>query len=237
MDFFVWRYLPTKYFLDLIQTRKLYLRRTDRFPSDKLDSQVPIHVINEWKAKVVADYSHLPDNLRGAFFSFDMFDYCRKMLFASCWCDIQEESEYHWMNFGSNPDCIAVRVTAEKLIDSISAEGVGRFLNAKVAYRRPDDLKLTDIGDPLPSMSAPAFLKNIKFEPESEFRLVVLRDHYDSWNLENSEFEMSVPCSVDKLDLHIRYRPDLPHTDREGILQGLIDTGLSADFHQSRICV
>lgn len=148
-DLIVWRYITFDKFLDLINTKTIYLPRLDQF-NDLHEGYIP-----------------MPNPVSPPFWDVASQRHAwawRFITFASCWHSFEEENSLMWSPYGGG-DGVVIRSTAQKLADIASS--MPNSYIAEVIYG--------PWPNPIPSgghMELP-LRKRLEFKAESELRIVV----------------------------------------------------------------
>ncbi len=119
----IWRFLDLWKFLDIIDNRKLYMRRMDQF-EDKFEGRIPIHGIKNL---------HDSDPLK----RLDSYSDLRKSSYVSSWAIVENETYPLWKIYTDYQAAVAIKTNIGKLIESVKANSSSQFIG-KVEYVNPN---------------------------------------------------------------------------------------------------
>lgn len=112
----VWRYLDLWKFIDLLNTRELYLSRVDKLDDPHEGSITRPQHVGFRMDEFLADVPLSPSPEQRARYRQEL----RKRTYVSCWHVNQHESEAMWRLYSNAAQGIAIRTTYEKLSNSLS---------------------------------------------------------------------------------------------------------------------
>ncbi|NJN36154.1 MAG: hypothetical protein HC794_02730 [Nitrospiraceae bacterium] len=165
-------------FLDLLRTRKFYLRRADLF-ADKLEGALP-----PGHRQLLDAVSRVTTRIPDA----NAYQRRARMgTFASCWTIGAHDNMALWQLYGGASTSIAITTTTAQLAKCVSSWGE-RVVIKKIEYvnhRKRFEAAIGRYTDPLE-------FKNIAYAFEKEARLMVSR-HLQGW--ENNPQELRLPIS------------------------------------------
>lgn len=177
----IWRYMDLPKLIYLLERRKLYLSRADRF-DDKHEGATP-------QAQKVWEAEHAPG------FSEGIAPFRRRQrewTFISCWSHCNHESHALWRIFCGPTEGVAVGSQYLRLIE---------LVNPKVEDM---EVGLVDYGrdEPIPSNTlVPFFRKRRAFDYEREARLVA--NIYRCLDMRDQEGNLLPPRSCLEIPLHL----------------------------------
>lgn len=184
---YLWRYIDIHKFLSFITTKSIYLTRLDKF-EDKREGITLNHLFYKSLKRKLDNHPSLSkissfvtvDNMGPTMNKIeDDLKIIQRFNFASCWvlCDGNRESVAMW-NLYSKPNSIALRIRYsefKKLFETEKLKDYGLIESVvcgPVQYF--DFLHDSKILELLSKESIdPIFLKDISFEHEKEFRIVI----------------------------------------------------------------
>ena len=123
-DTVLWRYSDFAKFMDLIERRKLWFSRADKF-EDPLEGTYTDAEIAEWRSRPSGDslyesYSQIPQMMRAT-------------MFLNCWRAGKNESMAMWDIYGKGPGTIAIKSTVKLLKETVAPYGWPVYI-AQVEY-------------------------------------------------------------------------------------------------------
>lgn len=123
----IWKYMDLWKFLDILDSKKLYLSRADFF-EDKFEGRIIAKNINKLSdddpLKVVDSFSESS---------------LKKSTYISCWSSEQNETYPLWKIYSDYRSSIAIKSTVGDLIDSISNEDEIQYIGS-IKYRNFDEV-------------------------------------------------------------------------------------------------
>lgn len=174
----IWRYLSLSKFLSLLNSRSLYLARSDQF-FDK----------NEGKL------SEMDKKLFDSFVP-DISNRIEKegigCSFIQCWVMNPEELFLMWETYSSLEEGIAIKSTVGQLIDSLDSKDERNIIISDVSYKNYSKDYTFDKAGGFANLLAPLFCKRTYFCQEMELRLV-----YHDYNMSILDNVMGVVFKVD----------------------------------------
>lgn len=181
----LWRYIDLHKLIDLAINRELHFTRTDLFP-DPFEGVTYRLLTKRHVAKFDVTNPSIDQHIREKFNARNRGwkeNYVvesvleQKTQFINCWIRSQRESVAMW-NLYSNRNSIAIKANALKLVEYFRRNldlqphysPKYEFICGNITYMRLNPLDLFD-KTPLPKYSA--FKKDVAYEFESEFRLLI----------------------------------------------------------------
>lgn len=156
----LWRYMGIYQFLALITTSTLHFTRIDQF-EDKWEGAMPEPT--KAAAKKFAEVHRLPVDFVSIQQRF------KKVVYASCWHENENESAAMWRLYGQYDSNIAIITSTENLRKSLPPKNNVVYYLAKVNYIDYNVMELA-INDAL----TPFFLKRKNYCHENEVRMLML---------------------------------------------------------------
>lgn len=184
---YLWRYIDLHKFLSFITTKSIYLPRLDRF-EDKREGITLNHLFykslkrkldNDPALSKISSFVTI-DNMGPTMNKIDDdLKIIQRFNFASCWvlCDGNRESVAMW-NLYSKPNSIALRIRYsefKKLFENEKLKNYGLIENIVCSpvqyFDFQHDSKIVELLSK--ETIDPIFLKDLSFEHEKEFRIVI----------------------------------------------------------------
>lgn len=180
---YLWRYMDIHKFLSFIFNKSLYFTRLDKF-EDKKEGITINHLFYQNLKKQI-DNHPMFDSIR-TYMSIETLggemnkidDELQRIQihnFANCWVIGENSSESVAMwNLYSNPDSLAIKIKYSDFKKLLTKQGLQSFDTSRevicspinyIDFQKPDFKNITDIDS--------VFTKDISFEHENEFRIIV----------------------------------------------------------------
>lgn len=161
----LWRYIDLAKFVSLLDSRSLWLARSDTF-RDQGEGQFP----QEMRVAIELAYESFTEKEDSPIHNANDFqEYLCKNAYVSCWHKNVDENMVMWELYGRDSNSVAIQTTAGKLKTNISNIDSGglEFHLKNVQYSRAQDVKGKL------NYSAPFFIKRPHFSFEQEARILL----------------------------------------------------------------
>jgi hypothetical protein len=175
MDLTVWRYMPLSKFISLLTYGALWFSKLNIL-QDNYEGMMPHPTKRMIESKYNEMKNHFPPNLHWQFDTIASQNEqdTRELLVVSCWFLDESESERMWEEYGGNSDAVAIKSTIGRLCGGSIAvpEDKHRTHIGRVTYVDFNNHLMTEY-DANQGYER-AFLKDNKYQHESEIRIVTL---------------------------------------------------------------
>lgn len=202
-DAVLWRYMDLSKFLSLLESKSLWLARSDTFEDKK--EGIFHDAMREEIKKIYAKLDkeeELPNDaeIRN---ENDFQKYLIDNTYLSCWHENSDENMVMWELYGKSENSIAIKTTAKKLADSLDIE-VTKVVIPLVL----DKVKYVEHSSEASekSYNQPFFIKRPHYSFENEARLYMLAK--DRAIGGNTPMEYTLPLKLDVLIDEIYVHPD-----------------------------
>jgi hypothetical protein len=162
----LWQYLDLAKFVAMLETKCLWLNRTDLF-IDESEAKIPkkmMSLIEEAYKKFASEGQH------GVISSASEFEeYLRKNCFVNCWHRNDHQNMLFWENYGRSECSVAIKTSVESLFFSVEDNN----LNGYILELRP---VVYDVYTKYPDSTSIkyedcAFIKHQEYASEDEVRI------------------------------------------------------------------
>tara|TARA_R110001583_G_C5502795_1_gene395918 strand:+ start:66 stop:782 length:717 start_codon:yes stop_codon:yes gene_type:complete len=197
-DELLWRYMDLAKFVSLLDTKSIWLARSDTF-RDRREGHFP----DEMRKRIEQAYKGFDDAPSPVKDAEDFQDYLVKNTFISCWHKNFDENMVMWEIYGKDNNAVAVQTTVDSLKNNTDTSGlVGHSLILQdVIYENSED----EQGNLLYEQCF--FRKRKHFSFEKEVRLSL--DTYNrSAPTKGNQVGYSVPINSDAVINKIFVHPD-----------------------------
>lgn len=161
----LWRYIDLSKFVSLLDSKALWLARSDTF-RDQREGQFP----PEMRKAIEEAYEKLPKKEDSPIQNADDFqEYLCKNAYVSCWHKNVDENMVMWELYGRDSNSVAIQTTVGKLKSNISKIDSGglEFHLKNVRYSSAEDLEGKF------NYTTPFFIKRPYFSFEQEARILL----------------------------------------------------------------
>jgi hypothetical protein len=205
-DVKIWRYMDFVKFVSLIDSKKLFLARSDKL-GDAFEGSYP-------EANVIVREDTLNKNGFSDFVEItaDIFKKIREYTFISCWHINQFESDAMWKLYSYSGQGIAIQSSYYRLLTSLNEASQNIFVGLVqyIDYSNYCAYGVNALGNAL----SPFFLKRKSFEHERELRAMIqetpIKDGAVDWNIAPPEWGEGIEVNLNVLIENIYICPTAP---------------------------
>lgn len=230
----LWRYMNFPKFVDLIQSRKLFMSKLSNFEDpwegfpSKLNysKEAPIRLVNE-KGEITT-YELLGTQLGCDILKMmekgdkDHALYIRQRIFANCWHMNDGESDSQWKIYGDD-FAVAIVTNFEKLKKAIHSD-THEICGSEVVYYDPSKENTST-----KSVLQCAIYKRLCFEHEKEFRLLIMNME------EHDEPGILVSINIEELIEQVVVSPRAPNWFVTVVKTFMNQNGIKVDIQKSNL--
>lgn len=221
----LWRYTDLTKLLSLLETRKLFFPRSDRFddPYEGAQSRAGVALVRNQLADAGVDANVINQILSNN-------DQFRESMFISCWCAQEFESAAMWKLYLQSQEGVAIRTSHDRLCAELVKSPL-RIRTSMVQYVDYDSVVI-----PMGNVFFPFVHKRLSFAHESELRAII-------WSIEDvnrpqiSEGTTIIGIDVDPNALieAVHVSPTAPRWFGDLVEQLMVRYGLNAEVIRSTL--